>query len=248
MLQFAKDMHSAKEIEIKLISKPIADTVVKKYHYSGKVTQNSQINFGIFDKNLLIGALQFGASIDKRRMAKSLGIGFNDFLELNRMALQPDTPKNTESRAISICLRILKKNYPNLKCVVSFADACQCGDGTIYRASGFVLNDIKINKSLVKVKKNIDTKGLENIFTSNGRPLLDFLHDGVMAKKMLDDYLTNDGKYLSSLNLWEPIKGYQFKYIYCYDPELKIKLNKIPFDKIQNECKMYLGKNYAVKA
>lgn len=243
-------MKSAKEIEIKLIHKRDADMVVKKYHYSGKVTQNSQINFGIFDKSLLIGALQFGPSIDKRRMAQSLGIGFNDFLELNRMALIPDTPKNTESRAISICLRILKKQYPNLKCIISFADACQCGDGTIYRASGFVLNDIKKNKSLL-VNDNGDVvadKTFNDIILPNGKRATSLLKESVIAKKSLDNILDSSDRYLSSIGKWKPLEGYQFKYIYCYDQDLKIKLDKIPFDKIPNECKMYLGKSYAAKA
>src|SRR5690349_14104061 len=55
------------------------------------------------------------------------------------MALADWLPKNSESRAISVSMTILKKNYPNLEWVVSFAGGMRCGDGTIYRASGFVL-------------------------------------------------------------------------------------------------------------
>ncbi|MFZ4672570.1 MAG: hypothetical protein ACOYLT_11215, partial [Flavobacterium sp.] len=68
--------------------------------------QNSQIHFGVFLNQKLEGALQFGPSIDKRRMAQNLGIGFNQFLELNRMALSDNCPKNSESRSLGICLRL----------------------------------------------------------------------------------------------------------------------------------------------
>lgn len=37
---------------------------------------------------------------------------------------------------------------PQLKWVVSFADGAQCGDGAIYRASGFVLTGIRVNNSI----------------------------------------------------------------------------------------------------
>ncbi|MGY4194525.1 MULTISPECIES: hypothetical protein [unclassified Bradyrhizobium] len=35
--------------------------------------------------------------------------------------------------------------------MISFADGCQCGDGTIYRAVAFVLTGIKLNKSLLRL-------------------------------------------------------------------------------------------------
>ena len=69
---------------------------------------------------------------------------WNDFLELNRMAFDDYLPKNSESRSISVAMKLIKKHYPNIEWVVSFADGTQCGDGTIYRASGFRLpNEIK---------------------------------------------------------------------------------------------------------
>src|SRR4029077_3421881 len=40
------------------------------------------------------------------------------------------------------------KHFPQVEWVVSFADATQCGDGAIYRASGFVLTGIRPNKTI----------------------------------------------------------------------------------------------------
>ena len=59
---------SAKDIIIKPIDKPTADKIVKKYHYSGKVVQNSNLCFGVYYKGLLLGAMQFGSPTDKRKM------------------------------------------------------------------------------------------------------------------------------------------------------------------------------------
>ena len=104
-------MLTAKDIKIKPIDARSSVAIVSKYHYSGKCTQNSQIHFGVFLNDKLEGALQFGPSIDKRRMSSNLGVGFNEFLELNRMALSDRCPKNSESRALSICIKIIKKKY-----------------------------------------------------------------------------------------------------------------------------------------
>ena len=62
---------------------------------------------------------------------------WNGFLELNRLAFADWLPRNSESRAIGYALRWLRATYPWLQWIVSFADATQCGDGAIYRASGF---------------------------------------------------------------------------------------------------------------
>ncbi len=35
-----------------------------------------------------------------------------------------------------------------MKWIISFADACSCGDGAIYRASNFILTGIKENEAL----------------------------------------------------------------------------------------------------
>jgi len=81
-------MGRCKEIIIKVIPAKIANEFVKKHHYSGKVVKNSQVHFGAFLDGKLHGVLQYGPSMDKRKM---MGIvkdtGWNEFIELNRMAL-----------------------------------------------------------------------------------------------------------------------------------------------------------------
>lgn len=224
-------MYTAKDIVIKPISSSDARKIVSIYHYSGKSTMNSQIHFGVFIGERLLGALQYGPSIDKRRMALNLGIGMNEFLELNRMALSDVCPKNSESRALGITLRLLKKTYPFLKLVISFADACQCGDGTIYRASGFKLHSFKKNDSLL-----IASDG--NITFKHGtkdRPT-------VVAKKSLDYNIDPaTGKYLSAPTKLKPMEGFQMKYIYFFDKVLEQKFKFVEFDKIPNDVKMYKG-------
>lgn len=155
---------SAKEIILRPITSKEANTLVKRVHYSGKVCNNSQLHIGVFYKGKLEGAMQFGPSLDKRKIQGLVkDTGWNEFIELNRMAFTDVLPRNSESRAIAIAMRILKKNAPHLKWVISFADACQCGDGIIYRASGFVLTGIKENTQNYKLPfaKDINTETLK---------------------------------------------------------------------------------------
>ena len=145
-------MGKAKEIIVRPISGHDAAKIVKNYHYSGKAVQNSQLHFGVFLDGRCGGVMQFGPPIDRRKLIGLVaGTKFNNFLELNRMAFSDFLPRNSESRAISIAMRLIKKNYPHIDWVVSFSDGTQCGDGTIYRASGFSLTAIKKNTTIKRM-------------------------------------------------------------------------------------------------
>ena len=210
-------MGRAKEIIVKVIPANIANEFVKKHHYSGKVVPNSKLHFGAFLDDRLHGVMSFGASLNKKgTMNLVKGTGWNEFIELNRMAFDDYLPKNSESRCISIALKLIKKNAPHIKWVISFADGCQCGDGTIYRASGF---------NLVKIKKN--SSMWENVNTGERMQDMQFYH--TMTKK--DDN-------------WKKLDGNMLTYIYFLDAKAKDNLTVpiLPFSKI-DECGagMYKG-------
>lgn len=129
-------MDRVKEIVIKVIPHEVANDFVKKHHYSGKVVQNSNLHFGAFLDGKLHGVLQYGPSLCKNVMLSIVeGTQWNEFIELNRMAFDDYLPRNSESFCIAKTLKLIRKHAPQIKWVVSFADGCQCGDGTIYRAS-----------------------------------------------------------------------------------------------------------------
>lgn len=216
-------MGRAKEIIVKVIPANIANEFVKKHHYSGKVVPNSQLHFGAFLDNALHGVMSFGASINKKGTINLVkNTGWNDFLELNRMAFDEYLPKNSESRCISIALKLIKKNATNIKWVISFADGCSCGDGTIYRASGFLLTDIRENKAL---KINPITKEKVHTITAYHQKNKDFKN-------------------------WEALDGYQLRYIYFIDKSKQKDLTVpiIPFSKIDElGAGMYKGEKITQK-
>jgi len=145
-------MGRAKEIIVKVIPTPEANAFVKKHHYSGKVVMNSVLHFGAFLDGKLHGVMSYGNPIDKRNVLPFVrGTKWNEMLELNRMAFDDYLPKNSESRCIAISIRLIKKNAPHIKWILSFSDGTQCGDGTIYRASGFSLCGINKNSTIYRL-------------------------------------------------------------------------------------------------
>lgn len=142
-------MGRALEIEVKVIPSSLANPFVKRVHYSGKVVNNSTLHLGVFLDGALHGVMSFGAPTDKCKVLGLVeGTPWNGMLELNRMAFDDYLPRNSESRAISIAMKLIKRNAPHVKWILSFADGCQCGDGTIYRASNFIITQIKPNNTL----------------------------------------------------------------------------------------------------
>ena len=232
---------SVKDLIVMPIKKPQADVAIKKYHYSGKVCPNSQLNYGVFKNRILVGAIQYGPSTDKKRMAQSLCCGSNELIELNRVAISDVCGKNTESRCIGYTLRDINKRYPHIKAVVSFADACQCGDGQIYRALGFKLHSIKTNKSLLRVPESAKeylSKYIKNI-------------GDVVSTKTLNDHVVEGGALLSSkskaLGL-TALVGYQMKYIFILKDGFLSQHKFIEYKDIPEYVKMYKGKKYATVA
>ena len=145
-------MATAKDIHVAPISSQDANELVKRVHYSGKVVQNSQLHLGVFLNGKLEGAMQFGNPIDKRKVLPFVkDTKWNDMLELNRMAFSEALPRNSESRALGVAFRLIKKHYPNIEWILSFSDGTQCGDGTIYRASGFLLTGINKNSTIYRL-------------------------------------------------------------------------------------------------
>ena len=151
-------MGRAKEIIVKVIPSKIANEFVKKNHYSGKVVNMSSLHFGCFLDDKLHGVMSYGPPMDKRNVLKLVDTGidslnqkWNEMLELNRMAFDDYLPKYSESRCISISFKLIKKNAPQIKWILSYSDATQCGDGTIYRASGFKLTQINKNSTIYKL-------------------------------------------------------------------------------------------------
>ena len=151
-------MGRAKEILVKVIPSKVANEFVKLNHYSGKVVNMSTLHFGCFLDEKLHGVMSYGPPMDKRNVLKlvnssniTINEKWNEMLELNRMAFDEYLPKYSESRCIAISIKLIKKNAPQVKWILSYSDATQCGDGTIYRASGFNLTQINKNSTIYKL-------------------------------------------------------------------------------------------------
>ena len=217
-------MVSAKDILVKPINARAANALVKKVHYSGKVVANSILHFGVFLNDKLEGVMSFGSPMIKKNAHKMVeGTTWNGMLELNRMAFSDALPKNSESRALGVAFRLIKKHYPHIEWVLSYSDSTQCGDGTIYRASGFVLTQIKESTQLAI---NPET--------------------GEVMQSMAAFHAGKTKEFSS----WDKLKGFQLRYIYFLNKDAKKRLTVpiLPFSKIDEVgAGMYKGEKVSLQ-
>ena len=108
------------------------------------------------------------------------------------------------------------ESYPHIEWVISFADGCQCGDGTIYRAAGFTLTGIKLNKSLLR------------------------LPDGSVTHKMTQVTGKNRAAHFAKTGgSWSgqgaPLDGYQMRDVFFLNPDARSRLvpKEIPYSEIE---------------
>jgi hypothetical protein len=232
-------MTSAKDIRVAPVTRSAADACIMKHHYSGNTLNNTALHFGVFLGDVMHGALQFGPSLDKRKMQPLVrDTSWNGFIELNRMALGPELPRNSESRALAVAFRLIRKHYPHIEWVVSFSDGTQCGDGAIYRASGFVLTGIKRNTQIVEFPDGLQESRI--VLTDSRRPRrfevakrygID-IGGGTTLKPFLDIGA-------------RMLPGFQLRYVYFLNPAARERLTVpiLPFSAIDDAgARMYKGK------
>jgi hypothetical protein len=129
------------EFYIRTIDRRIANGIIIANHYSRRVYSASTLHLGVFLAGELAGVLQYGFAMNPAS-ADSVVAGtlMNEYLELNRMWLSDAAPRNSESKALSYSIRLIRRVRPAVKWIQSFADE-RCGlFGTVYQAAGFTFH------------------------------------------------------------------------------------------------------------
>lgn len=170
----------------------------KNFHYSQSVP-TVQYAYNVYnDKDEWCGVILFGGGANNN-LAKSFNLRNGEVLELERVAL--NGKQEQTSKAVSIALRLLHKENPIVKLVVSYADHRQKHLGIIYQATNWIYLGM--------------TKTSDFQYFYNGK----WTHERTINSKSNKDEL--------KATLQKRQNSNKFKYVYCFDKELKEKYNAI---------------------
>jgi len=144
-----EEYFDASKVIVRKIDKHVAEDIIVKNHYSHKWSL-CQVAYGVFyitDKpseffdaieEKLIGTIVFGQPVG-RSAAESISklISVYEVFELTRLFIHDGYGRNIESFALSKSLDFLRRDFPHIKAIVTYADGEQGHRGIIYQACNF---------------------------------------------------------------------------------------------------------------
>lgn len=170
----------------------------KNFHYS-KSVPTIQYAYNVYNNNNeWCGVIIYGGGANNN-LAKSFNLKNGEVLELERVAL--NGKQEQTSKAVALSLKLLHKENPIVKVIVSYADHRQKHVGTIYKATNWLFMGI--------------TKTSDTQYYYNGK----WTHQRTIDGKANKNYLKKILPKRQNSN--------KFKYIYCFDKQLKNEYDKI---------------------
>jgi len=124
------------DLRLDFCSHQAAKYAVMRWHYSRAMPKSKLVKIGVWEDGHFRGAIVYGLGAN-RHLANPFGLKSTEVVELVRVALAPGREHPT-SRCVAISLRLLRRQSPDLKLVVSYADSGQGHVGTIYQAGGWL--------------------------------------------------------------------------------------------------------------
>jgi hypothetical protein len=128
-------MSSPPRLKIDWATHDAASYAVTHWHYSQRMPKSKLAKIGVWEDDRFIGVVLFGVGATSD-LVKSYGLKPEQGCELVRVALREHQTPVT--RIVAIALRILRKTYPGLRLVVSFADPEQGHHGGIYQGGNWI--------------------------------------------------------------------------------------------------------------
>ena len=151
------------QLKIDWATHEAAKYACENWHYSKCLPVGKLVKVGAWENGKFIGVVLFGRGANYN-MVKGYGLGQDQGCELVRIALKEhQTPV---SKIAAMAMRFLKRQSPDLRLIVSYADPEQGHHGGIYQAGNWLYRGL--SASALKVwykgkwshKKTVDDAGV----------------------------------------------------------------------------------------
>jgi hypothetical protein len=196
-------------MQVRPIDAKIAKEFVRKHHYAVISPPINKLSLGLFKDDRLVGVAMWGYGVRPRHTIDKLfpSLNIQNYLELNRLCLLDEMPRNSESQFIKTNVSYIKNHFPNVKILFSWADGLRGKCGYIYQASNFYYGGKILS---------------EFYATKDG--------EVIHPRLMITRFGRRDCKFAFSLGL-SKIKGFQLRYckFLCSHGERKRLIRESPF-------------------
>jgi hypothetical protein len=107
----------------------------ENWHYSKAMPYAKTLRFGVWESGIFKGTVIFGRGANPN-FSNAYNLKQSECCELVRIALKKHD--STVSKIISVIMFFIKRNYPKIKLIVSYADPDEGHIGGIYKAGNWI--------------------------------------------------------------------------------------------------------------
>jgi hypothetical protein len=192
------------------------------FHYAKAIPVNT-FGYSVFnDKNEWCGVILYGTGANNN-ISNEYNLNKGKVIELVRIAL--NGKQESTSKCLAISLKLIKKDLPLIKIIVSYADKDQNHNGIIYQATNWIYTGTSM---LNKTDSSWVVKGKRY----HGRVISDWVKskgglNGLTRKEFIQKYYDK--------NAYEYVTKGKIKYIFSLDKNLLSMCKKLakPYPKKQ---------------
>lgn len=181
-----------------------AKYAVLNWHYSHSIPAGKMVRVGVWEDDKYVGCVLFSRGANKH-IGRPYGLTQYECCELTRVALSKH--KTPVTKIIKIAIILLKKVAPDVKMIVSYADANQGHKGGIYQAGNWYYQGEFASEIGVKLNGKVTHRRSINS------------KYGTSDLKWLREHIDKNAEVLDGLS--------KFKYLMPLTPEMKLLCEKI---------------------
>ena len=123
------------ELRVDWCSYQAAKYAVENWHYSKTMPVAKLVAIGAWEDDIFIGSIIFSWGANPN-LSKSYDLRMVECVELVRVALSPHI--SPTSKIVSQAVKMLKRQSPGVRLIVSYADTREAHVGTIYQAMNWI--------------------------------------------------------------------------------------------------------------
>jgi hypothetical protein len=118
----------------------VAKRFVHEHHYAKITPTSTKAAYGLVVDGKLAGVAIWGYGVRPRHTIEKWfpGVKISEYLELNRLCLLDEMPRNSESRFLSFVVERIRQDFPDVKVLLSWADGLRGKPGFVYQACSWL--------------------------------------------------------------------------------------------------------------
>ena len=157
------------DFDIREVSRGQALDMITAYHYSDTLPKINRHFLGCFLGVDLVGVVTLGLGTRPRHTIQRLfpSLGSHDYLEIGRMCMTDDMPRNSESQMLSRVVAWIRANEPGCKVLFTWADGIMGKPGYVYQACSFWYAGFVEGEIYERDGCKLHVRGMKSLLTSD---------------------------------------------------------------------------------